>query len=250
MVRLTRDVAVVGGGNMGFNLSAPLDCHIYVIDGGDELAIVDAGMGGPYGETETILKNIKDDGINVDHISSLFLTHYHADHAGGAADFKQRLGVTVHGEPLCAKTLEAGDEEVISLPFAKRAGFYPADYVFQPCPTMPTFTEGAKVQVGRLAVTSYVTPGHSHGHVSLLVEGGDRRYLISGDLVFWGGFIIAQNIPDCIIQEYAASVIKMEQVPFDALLPGHMSISLRDGKRHMDAAAAQFRQLAIPKNLI
>ncbi|MCA9860551.1 MAG: MBL fold metallo-hydrolase [Thermomicrobiales bacterium] len=249
-MRLTRDICLVGGGNSGFNISAPLDCHIYVIDGGDEVAIVDAGMGGKYGATEQILANIAEDGVDPDKISTLLLTHYHADHAGGAADFHNRLGVEVLGSPLTIATLAIGDEEQISLPFAKSSGFYPADYVFEPCPGRGTLTEGATFNVGELAVTVYETPGHSDGHVSLLVSGHDRTYLIGGDLIFYGGTIIAQNIPDCSIQNYAASTLKMAEVDFDALLPGHLTISLSNGKRHVDQAAAQFRQLMIPRNAV
>jgi len=250
MVRLTRDVAVVGGGDFGFNLSAPLDCHVYLLDGGDELALVDAGLGGPHGATDQILANIREDGFDPGRISSLLLTHYHADHAGGAADFHERLGLTVYGSPLAIRTLEVGDEDTISLPFAKAAGFYPADYVFRPCPGQPSLVEGHTFHVGRLKVTVYETNGHCRGHLSFLVEGEDRRYLISGDLIFHGGTIIVQNIPDCSIQEYAESARKMAQVDFDALLPGHFAISLRRGKRHVDMAAAQFNKLMIPRNAV
>lgn len=249
-MRLTNDMLLVGGGNLGFNLSQTLDCHVYLIDGGDELALVDTGIGGHHGESDTIIQNIKNDGVSLDKVSTLILTHYHADHAGGAADFKKALGVNVVGSPLTAKTLEAGDEDTISLPFAKKAGFYPQDYVYQPCACAPTLIEGKPFKVGRLTVTPFDTPGHCRGHVSLLVEGGDRRYLIGGDLVFAGGTIIAQNIVDCSIQEYAASTIKMADVDFEAFLPGHLSISLKDGKRHIDAAARQFNQLMIPKNAV
>jgi glyoxylase-like metal-dependent hydrolase (beta-lactamase superfamily II) len=249
-VRLTPDVALIGGGNYGFNLSAPLDCHIYLIDGGDELAIVDAGMGGPHGATDTILANIEADGFDLGKVKSLLLTHYHADHAGGSADFRERLGLTVLGSQLTAETLICGNEDVISLPFAKAAGFYPADYVFRACPAEAAFVDGQSFKVGRLTVTPFDTPGHSRGHVSFLVEGGDRRYLISGDLVFFGGTVIMQNIPDCSIQEYSESCRKMAQVEFDALLPGHLSISLRDGKRHVDMAAAAFSKLIVPKNAV
>lgn len=249
-MRLTRDIALVGGGNYGFNLSAPLDCHIYLIDGGDEIALVDAGMGGPHGATDQILANIEADGYDLNKVKTLLLTHYHADHAGGSADFKRKLGVTVLASPLAAETLTIGDEDVISLPFAKAAGFYPADYVFEACPAEGAFVDGQPFNVGRLKVTPYDTNGHSRGHVSFLVEGGDRRYLISGDLVFHGGTIIAQNIPDCSIQEYSESCRRMATVEFDALLPGHLSISLRDGKRHVDAAAAAFSKLMIPRNAV
>jgi glyoxylase-like metal-dependent hydrolase (beta-lactamase superfamily II) len=249
-MRLTKDVLLVGGGNLGFNLSHPLDCHVYLIDGGDELALVDTGIGGHLGQSDVIIENIKDDGVDLGKVSTLLLTHYHTDHAGGSKDFRDRLGVNVVGSPLTAKTLEAGDEETISLPFAKKAGFYPQDYVYEACPCTPGLIEGKPFKVGRLTVTPFNTPGHCRGHVSLLVEGGDRRYLISGDLVFAGGAIIAQNIPDCSIQEYGESVLKMVGVEFDALLPGHLSISLKDGKRHIDAAARQFSQLMIPKNAV
>lgn len=249
-MRLTRDVGLVGGGDAGFNLSAPLDCHVYVLDGGDELALIDAGVGDRVGDTDGILRNIVDDGYDLGHVSRVLLTHYHADHAGGAAEMRDRLGVPVHGSPLTARTLEVGDEDAISLNFAKASGFYPMDYVFRACPTVGDLLEGNPFQVGRLTVTPFETPGHCRGHLSFLVEGGDRRYLIGGDLVFWGGTIVAQNIPDCSIQEYAASAQKMAEVEFDALLPGHFALSLRDGKRHIDRAAASFRKLMIPRNAI
>ena len=249
-MRLSPEMALVGGGDTGFNLSAPLDCHIYVIDGGSEAAIVDAGMGGRYGATEQILEHIQNDGIVLNKISKLLLTHYHADHAGGAADFHNLLGLEVVASPLAARTLEIADEEAISLPFAKKSGFYPADYVFESCPVAPALVEGFSFNVGDLRVTTFETPGHSAGHVSLLVEGESTRYLVAGDLVFYGGTIIAQNIHDCSIQAYAASTLKMARVEFDALLPGHLSISLTRGKRHIDKAAEQFSKLMIPRNAV
>jgi hypothetical protein len=169
-MRLSRDVLLVGGGNLGFNLSHYLDCHVYLIDGGDEFAIVDTGIGGHHGESDTILKNIQDDGVDLDKVSTLLLTHYHTDHAGGAADFRDRLGLNVVGSPLTSKTLEAGDEETISLPFAKKAGFYPADYVYRACPCAPDLIEGKPFKVGRHAGT---LPGPR------LVAGRRRRPALS-----------------------------------------------------------------------
>ncbi len=249
-VRLTRDVSLVGGGDLGFNLSAPLDCHVYLLDGGDDLVLIDTGVGGTIGETETILANVRAAGYDPARISRLLLTHYHADHAGGAAELRDRIGLTVHGSPLTADVLARGDEAAISLPFAKAAGFYPPDYAFQPCPAHGDLLDGQPFRVGRLTVTPLATPGHCRGHLSLLVTGGDRRYLLGGDLVFHGGTIIAQNIPDCSIQEYGDSVRKAAQLEFDALLPGHLQISLRNGKRHVDRAAHAFGQLGIPRNAI
>jgi hydroxyacylglutathione hydrolase len=158
--------------------------------------------------------------------------------------------LTVHASPLTASTLESGDEEIISLPAVKAVGYVPGDYHIQPCPAVPDLVEGANFKVGRLSVTVYETPGHCNGHVSFLVEGGERTLLLQGDVVFAGGAISLQNIPDCSIQKYSESVRKLNTLEFDAFLPGHLSISLRDGKRHVSAAAAQFEKLMVPRNLV
>ncbi len=44
-MKLTNDVYLVGGGDYGFNLTHRLDCHTYLVDGGGELALIDAGFG-------------------------------------------------------------------------------------------------------------------------------------------------------------------------------------------------------------
>lgn len=248
-MRLTPDVAMVGSGSFGFDLSSPSDCHVYLLDGGDELALIDAGVGGAIGSSDMILANIRADGFDTSRIGNLYLTHYHFDHMGGAAEMRESLGLTVHASPLTAATLENGDEEIISLPAVKAVGYVPQDYHIQPCPAVADLVEGATFRVGRLNVTVFETPGHCNGHVSLLVEGGERVLLLQGDVVFHGGTISLQNVPDCSIQLYSESVKKLDRLEFDAFLPGHLSISLRDGKRHVSAAASQFAKLMVPRNL-
>jgi hydroxyacylglutathione hydrolase len=249
-VKLTPDVALIGSGAFGFDISSPSDAHTYLLDGGDELALFDAGCGGCIGDTELILRNAMDDGFDLDRVSRLFLTHYHFDHMGGAAEMHERLGVTVHASPLTAEALSTGDESAISLQGAKAAGYVPEEYHLAPCPAEPSLIEGATFTVGRLTVTVYETPGHAAGHVSFLVEGGGRPLLIQGDVVFAGGTIFLQNVPDCNLRDYADSVRKLDGLAFDAFLPGHLSISLSDGKRHVSAAASQFAKLMVPRNVI
>ena len=82
------------------------------------------------------------------------------------------------------------------------------------------------------------------------MRGGDRTYLLGADLVFWGGKVVWQNIHDCRIDAYADSMFKLEPYDFDALIPGHLQISLTGGKAHLDAACAAFRQLGVPPNLL
>lgn len=249
-MRLTPDVALIGSGMFGFDLSAASDCHVYLLDGGDDLALVDAGAGPLIGDTELLLRNIAADGYDPSRISRILLTHYHFDHMGGAAELQARLGCEIHASPLTARVLETGDEAAISLPGAKAAGYVPPEYGLMPAPAIGDMTDGARFRVGHLEVSVIETPGHADGHVSYLVTGGDRRHLVQGDVVFANGTIFLQNVADCSIQKYSESVRKLAQIEFDAFLPGHMSISLRNGKRHVDTAAAQFEKLMVPKNFV
>jgi hydroxyacylglutathione hydrolase len=249
-VKLTPEIGLVGSGGFGFDLTSPSDCHVYLLDGGNEIALVDAGAGGNVGNSQLIHDTIVADGYDPARIKKLLLTHFHFDHAGGAAELHQRYGCEVFGSPLTARVIAAADEDRISLPGAKAAGYIPADYRLQACPVTPALVEGAVITVGKLTVAVIETPGHCDGHVSLLVSGGDRRALVQGDVVFAGGLIFLQNVPDCSIQNYAASVQKLAGLEFEAFLPGHLSISLRNGKKHIDAAAAQFAKLGVPKSIV
>ena len=119
-----------------------------------------------------------------------------------------------------------------------------------PCPVDVELQEGDVVKIGNLQLETFDTPGHCDGHLSFLMRGGDRVYLFGSDLVFSGGKVLCENIHDCRISAYADSMSKMERHDFDALVPAHFQISLRNGKTHVEAAAAAFRKLWIPPNVM
>jgi glyoxylase-like metal-dependent hydrolase (beta-lactamase superfamily II) len=247
-MKLTNDVHIVGGGRFGFGISGALDCHVYLINGGDELALIDPGLGLP-GDFDLVLDNIQADGLDPTRIRKIILTHYHCDHGGAAAEARSRLNAEVIASQLAAPVIRAGDERAVALDVARAAGFYPVDYRLPPCPVDQEVTEGDKIVVGNFTLNVWETPGHCDGHLSFTMTGSDRTYLIGADLIFWGGRILLQNIHDCRIDSYAASILKIAALDFDALLPGHLQISLRGGKTHVEQAAAAFRQLGVPPNL-
>ena len=249
-VRITDEVYLVGGGVANaFGLSEDPDCHVYLVDGGDELALIDCGMAS--GDSlERILANVRAEGLDPGKIKKIIVTHYHMDHAGGAAPFRVRLGVEVVAPADAAHALRTGDERAVALDVAKAAGFYAEDYRFQPVEVAREVREGDRVLVGSLKLEVFETPGHCDGHVSLLLRGRERRYLFAGDAVFSGGRVVLQNIHDCSIQKSAASIAKLARLEFDALLPGHAAICLDGGMRHVAIANAACQSLFVPKNLV
>ena len=61
-MKLSRRTHLIGSGLNGFSLSHPLDCHVYLVDGGSELAVIDAGGGGA---PERLVAEIERDGLDL-----------------------------------------------------------------------------------------------------------------------------------------------------------------------------------------
>jgi len=244
-MKLTDRVYLVGSGAWGFGLSDDHDCHVYLLDGGSEAALIDAGGGR---DVSSILKIIEDDGVPLDRIRYLLLTHGHGDHAAGAAELRERLGLQVLIACKVAEFLRQGDERGISLDVAKQAGVYPPDFCFRACPVDGELEEGQKVVVGDCELLVIETPGHSAGHLSFLMDRDGVQTFFGGDSIFFGGHIVLQNIPDCDLQAYLRTIERLSKLSVDVFLPGHLCFSLRDGQRHIDAAMEILKTLGVPTN--
>jgi hydroxyacylglutathione hydrolase len=243
-VQLADRIHLVGSGAYGFDLTDPYDCHVYLVDGGSELALIDvgAGMG-----AERIVENIRSAGFDPERVGSILCTHAHGDHAGGAARMRELLrGASVSIARDVAAFVRTGDETAASIGSAKAAGIYPADYALRPCPVDRELAEGDIVSVGDLRLECLETPGHADGHLAFLLVQDGRRSLFSGDLVFHGGTVLLQNTHDCRVDRLCSSLRKLRGIGVDALFPGHFGFSLQGGQRHIERANLVLDELLIP----
>lgn len=246
-MRLSERVYLVGGGTLGFGISHQLDCHTYLIDGRSEMALIDAGAGITI---EPVIRNIQFDGLDPGHLKYVLLTHAHADHAGGAFEWNQQLGLRIAASREAAKYVRTGDEERISLAVAKRGGFYPADYVFRACPVERVLVEGDIFTVGDLELEVIETPGHCSGMLSFVLKEQDQLLLFDGDTVFHDGKLLITNVWDCNVKDYVRSIEKLAALDIDALLPGHLTISLNQGAYHIRKAWDILQHLSMPPNIV
>ena len=246
-MKLTERIHLVGSGWLGFGLSHNLDCHVYLVNGGTEMALIDAGVGVGV---ERIVSNISADGLDPGKLKYVLLTHAHSDHAGGCKFWKDRYGVRVFGSPETARFVSAGDEDGISLSIAKAGGFYPPDYHFPACPVDGELREGDTFRVGECELRAIETSGHCCGMLSFLMTGDGRTDLFSGDTIFHGGKILMTNVYDCDLQHYVRSLQKLGKLSVDGLLPGHLSVAVNGGQSHIQKALDCLARMVLPPNIL
>jgi len=245
-MKVTDRIHVVGSGKNGFSLTDSYDCHVYLLNGGDEYALIDAGSGR---DVEGIVAAIERDGLDPGRTRQMLLTHAHADHAAGAAGLQERLGLRVLASPPVAAGVRAADERVASLDVARQAGAYPPDFMLRRCPVDGELADGVTVQVGDLTVEVVATPGHAAGHLSFVLRHDGQSSVFCGDAFFFGGRILLQNTWDCSVQESIASVERLASLNVDGLFPGHFTFAVQHGRRQFEPALASIASLLPPAQL-
>lgn len=246
-MRLTEDVGLIGSGSLGLGLSHPLDCHVYLLDGGSALALIDVGTGL---QTQRMLATARADGYDLSRLQYAFITHPHADHAGGARSWVDAAEVQVAAHPQAARFIGNADERGFNLDVARAAGRYPSDYALARVASVVELEDGAALQVGHLTVRTIYTAGHSAGGACFLVEGRNRSYLFTGDTLFFGGKVLILSSSDSSVVELRQSIKRLSELDVDALMPGHLLMTLADGSDHIQRAHAAFETLLIPENIL
>ena len=245
-MRLTKHIHIVGSGESGLSLTNPFDCTVYLVDGGKQCALIDAGVGV---QPERILEQIRQSGVDPCRVNKILLTHGHGDHAGGAWALSRLLNARVYAMEPAARFIREGDVERLSLIQAIGAGVYEKGYQFHPCPVSPLEDE-EEIRVGEIALRAVVSEGHSAGHCCYLTEDEGRRVLFAGDAVRCGGRIALQAIWDCNLQKYVDALRRLNALRPDVLLPAHGAFALERGYVHLEKACRCLDALTLPPNAI
>jgi hydroxyacylglutathione hydrolase len=170
-------------------------------------AIVDPG-----GDVPAILDAIKQSGVAVEKI---LLTHGHIDHAGGAAELREALGVAIEGPHL--------DDKFLLNDLPKSGAKYGMADARVVVPDR-WLGDGDEVSVAGLKFEVLHAPGHSPGSVVLFNK--ENRFALMGDVLFQGS-VGRTDFPYGSEKTLLAS-IRDKVLPLGddvVFLPGHGSAS-------------------------
>jgi hydroxyacylglutathione hydrolase len=240
-MKLMEGVHLVGSGEM--RLSEAHDCHVYLLDTGDGLALVDTGAGL---DVEPLLANIRADGFDPADIAWILLTHAHLDHAGGCRALKAATGAKVLCSAYEGRLLAEGSDEELGLDIARGSGIYPADYAYPHVTPDRIIEHGETWRLGTWEMQALIVPGHSPGVTCFLASRAGRRILFSSDVVFYQGTIGLGNWAGSSLADYRRSIGRLSGLAVDALLPGHFMWTLQEGQAHLDAAVCNMAGAWVP----
>lgn len=161
----------------------------------------------PGREADTMADALADEGL---FLEAILLTHAHLDHVEGTGTLVRRTGARIHLHPEDRRLYDAVPTQASM--FGLQAE--------PPPPVDAPLTHGETLRFGNLAFQVRHTPGHSPGHVILIVE--DAGIAFVGDVVFQGS-IGRTDLPGGDFQTLMRSI--REQVltlpPATRLFSGH-----------------------------
>ncbi len=168
-------------------LTNPVEASVngFLINTGKKLVLIDTGAGTFFGPTVgKLVTNLKASGYRPDQVDEIYITHMHSDHIGGLIEdgkmaFPNAVVRAAQSESdywlSKAKMAAAPAEAKDSFANAQKAlGPYVAAGRFKP------FSGDVELVPGIRAVA---TPGHTPGHTLYIVESGDEKLLLWGDLM-------------------------------------------------------------------
>jgi glyoxylase-like metal-dependent hydrolase (beta-lactamase superfamily II) len=205
---------------MNYQAGEVLGCCVYLVHDQNEWLLIDIGL---EETVEEIVELIRQMDFPLAKCKMIIGTHADVDHIQGLAKAKQLLKAPVYAHPKAVAPLEAGDK----LRTFAQIEAQKIDMAMPPVKIDGTLDEGDKVQVGKLALDVWLTPGHTDSQLSFRM--GD--VLFSGDNISRDGCVGAIDAHHgSDLPSFVKSLKRIRESDVKWLLPSHGPYFRKDNK--------------------
>jgi len=175
----------------------------YIIEDGVRI-LIDPGH---YNHLRDLVELMSEDGFSLGDIDWIVVTHAHVDHCGAVHDIQRRHNTKVAMHEAEKKYLLEQASYYHKL-LGEHMPLFTVNYWFKgdKCPG-----------IGDLGLIILHTPGHTPGSISIYSP--EKKYLISGDLIFQGS--VGRTDLGGSSELLKKSINLISQLDIEMLLPGH-----------------------------
>lgn len=174
---------------------------------------------------QAVSAQLREKGISHADVGTVVMTHLHSDHASGIAEFPESTFVLSDVEWDTAATSRETDG-YIKRQFDHAFDYRLLDFESPQCDSFATFARAYDL-FGDGTVRMVFTPGHTHGHCSVILRLRDREMLVVGDAAYTMHTIEASHLPFKMADEHRFRrslreiQLYIEQTPDAVVIPGH-----------------------------
>lgn len=217
---------------LNFQAGHVIGCNVYLVYDDDEWVLIDIG----YEESvEEIVELVRELDFPLSKCKSLIATHADVDHGQGLALAKQMLKTTVSAHPKAARLLAEGDK-------LRTFAEIEAQNIHLDMPAVETeciIDEGSVIQVGKLKLEVWSTPGHADSQLAFRLG----NLLFSGDNIYRDGCVGAIDAHHG--SDIPAFIRSLERIrnasEIEWLLPSHGPIFRKDTQM-LDKTLSRLRE--------
>ena len=195
-----------------------LGCNVYLVYDGPKWLLIDIGFEETLDEIIEIIRQLD---FPLSQCQTLIATHADVDHIQGLAKANQLLRTKITGHPLAAEPLKSGDR-------IKTFAEITAQNIHLTMPPVEVDTlvdEGDKIELGKLSLEVWHTPGHTDSQLSFRLG----NLLFSGDNIYRDGCVGAIDAHHgSDIPAFIQSLKRIRASDVEWLLPSHGPIFRKD----------------------
>ena len=200
-----------------------ITCSVYLIYDESGWTLIDIGFEDAVDDCIELIRQLD---FPFSKCATLIASHADVDHIQGLAKAKQILKTTVTCHPAAAKALEAGDKLSTFAEIAAQGLFLD----MPPVKVDRTVEDGDTINVGKLKLEVWHTPGHTDGQLAFRMG----NLLFSGDNLFRDGCVgVIDAHHGSSIPDYIASLKRIRDSDIEWLLPSH-GPAFRKDPRHIN----------------